>query len=94
MLAVWREQGLTKSEIRALEITFARGNNKMKEICNVLTDKKELLESISEPEIQMIKAMDEWTVMQKVKKDYKDFEELQQINGKAIDNLYNQIRVR
>lgn len=44
----------------------------MKEICNVLTDKKELLESISEPEIQMIKAMDEWTVMQKVKKDYKD----------------------
>lgn len=30
VLAVWKEQGLSKSEIRALEILFARGNNKMK----------------------------------------------------------------
>lgn len=38
--------------------------------------------------------MDEWTVMQKTTQTYKDYEQFQNINGKAIDSLYNQIRVR
>ena len=42
----------------------------------------------------MIKAMDQWTVMQKVKQPYKHFQEYQQLNGKAIDNLYSQLKVR
>lgn len=32
--------------------------------------------------------------MQKIKQPYKDFEEFQNINGKAIDNLYSQLKVR
>lgn len=32
--------------------------------------------------------------MQRTKKPYKDYSEYQQINGKAIDTLYAQLRVR
>lgn len=42
----------------------------------------------------MIKAMDQWTVMQRIKQPFKDFQEFQKLNGKAIDNLYSQLRVR
>jgi hypothetical protein len=33
----------------------------------------------------MIKAMDEWVVMQKVEKLFKDYMEFQKVNKKAID---------
>lgn len=46
----------------------------MKSICNILREKKDLLESISEQEVQMIKSMNEWTIMQKLKQDYADFQ--------------------
>ena len=36
VLAVWREQGLSEAEIKALDIIFAKGNSKMKEICLLL----------------------------------------------------------
>ena len=42
----------------------------------------------------MISDLDEWTVMQKVKQEYTDYEEYQKVNQKAIDELYAQLRVR
>lgn len=52
------------------------------------------MEGICEQEIQLMKSMDEWIIMQKLTKAYKDFEEYRDINDRVIEGLFNQIKVR
>lgn len=94
VLAIWREKGLSVSETEALRQLIAKGNAQTENICRILKDKQKLLESVSEPEMQLIASLDEWTAVQKPKSLISDFEEFQRIHEKAIDSLCAQLRVR
>lgn len=42
----------------------------------------------------MIKALDEWVVMQKVTKKFNDFKDYQKINAITINSLFNKLQVK
>lgn len=66
----------------------------MRELFERLKKEEETLGTIYEQEQQMIDSLEEWIHMQRITREFKDYNQYQAVHEKLIEQSFNQIRVR